>query len=190
MKKDIYSKVEKINYITPPSTVILVSTISKDGVTNVAPFGMFMIASSKPPMVALGISSKSDTYKNICETKEFVVAFPKREMIDKLYKCGEKLESNISEFDYFDIKSYKSNNIKPLKVTECSVNLECRLNWKKESGNHYIICGDVIDADIDEDIYEEDLTNAELRTSIDSIYHITGSEFAIGFKEQINADIK
>jgi len=190
MKKNIYEKVEKITYITPPSPVVLVSTVSKEGITNIAPFAMFMMASSRPPMITLGISPKSDTFRNICDTKEFVVAFPKKEFINQLYRCGEKLDSKVSEFDYFNIKSYRSNNIKPFKVADCCVNLECHLNWHQEAGNHYIICGEVIDADIDDDIYKLGITNAELRLGIDSIYHVTDSYFVTEFKKHINVDIE
>lgn len=41
-KMEILDKIEKVVYVTQPSPVILVSTISKDNIENVAPFGMFM----------------------------------------------------------------------------------------------------------------------------------------------------
>lgn len=60
MKKiEILDKIEKVVYVTQPSPVILVSTISKDYIENVAPFGMFMNCSTKPySMVAVAISPK------------------------------------------------------------------------------------------------------------------------------------
>ena len=69
-KLEILDKIEKVVYVTQPSPIVLVSTISKDNIDNVAPFGMFMNCSTKPDnMVAIAISPKTDTYKNIKELK-------------------------------------------------------------------------------------------------------------------------
>ena len=71
-KLEIFNKIEKVLYLTQPSPVILVSTISQQKVENVAPFAMFMNCSSQnPPMIAIAISPKTDTYANIQETKQF-----------------------------------------------------------------------------------------------------------------------
>lgn len=182
-KINILSSVKKINYLTPPSHIVLVSTISKNGIRNVAPFGMFMIASSKPPMVAIGVSPKSDTYRNIVDTKEFVVGIPRYECLDKLYKAGDKLPPEKDEFQYSGLTPYNSNSIAPAKIVECCVNIECKLNWLKESGNHYLICGDVIDADINKELITFVEDSIKLRTSLDCAYHITSSNFAVGFCE-------
>lgn len=182
MKKkiEVLKNVEKINYLTPPSHIVLVSTVSKEGVPNVAPFGMFMIASSKPPMVALGISPKSDTYRNIIDTKEFVVGIPEIESLDKVYKAGDKVAPIVSEFEYAGLRAYSAAEVKANKIEECCVNIECTLNWIQEAGNHMIICGNVVCADMNEEIFDKANTNVELRTSLDCAYHITGSNFAIG----------
>lgn len=190
MKKkiEVLKNVEKINYLTPPSHIVLVSTVSKEGVPNVAPFGMFMIASSKPPMVALGISPKSDTYRNIIDTKEFVVGIPEIEFLDRVYKAGDKVAPIVNEFEYAGLGMYSATEVKAYKIEECCVNIECTLNWIQEAGNHMIICGNVVCADINEEIFKKSKTNVELRTSLDCAYHITGSKFAIG--HEIIRDVK
>ncbi len=185
MKKkiEILNNVEKINYLTPPSHIVLVSTMSKTGVPNVAPFGMFMIASSKPPMIALGISPKSDTYKNIMDTKEFTIGIPEIGSLNKVYKSGDKVAPIVNEFEYAGLTPYSALQVKSYRIEECCVNIECTFNWAQEAGNHFIICGNVLCADINEEIWVKAKTNVELRTSLDCVYHITGSNFAIGNKE-------
>jgi flavin reductase (DIM6/NTAB) family NADH-FMN oxidoreductase RutF len=184
MKKkiEVLNNVDKINYLTPPSHIVLVSSVSDEEVLNVAPFGMFMIASSKPPMVVLGISPKSDTYRNIVITKEFVVGIPEIRYLDRVYKAGDKVSPMVNEFEYAGLTPYKSKKVRAYRIEECCVNLECTLDWTHESGNHMIICGNVVGADINEEIFVNARTNVELRTSIDCAYHITGSNFAIGHK--------
>ncbi len=61
-----------------PRPVVLVTTLSADGVLNVAPFSMVMPLSMDPPLLAVGISPRGDggvkaTLANIMETGEFVV---------------------------------------------------------------------------------------------------------------------
>lgn len=182
MKKlEILDKIEKVVYVTQPSPVILVSTISKDNKENVAPFAMFMNCSTKPDnMLAIAISPKTDTYANIKETKQFVIGIPKDNMLDKLYKAGEKVDSNISEFKYADLTSYDSKELKCKRIGECIVNIDCIFENEMETGNHHIIVGKVIDCDIDEDKYSEN--KITLRNNIPNIYHVTGNKFMINGK--------
>lgn len=179
MKKlEILNKIEKVVYVTQPSPVVLVSTISHNGILNVAPFAMFMNCSTKPySMIAIAISTKTDTYHNIKETKEFIIGIPKEEMLDKLCEAGKKFESSINEFDEVGLTAYPSTSLKCKRVAECIVNIDCTFEKEIETGNHNIIIGKVIACDIDEDKYEAD--KVMLRRNIPSIYHITSNKFMV-----------
>ncbi len=180
-KLEILDKIEKVVYVTQPSPVVLVSTIGKNNIKNVAPFAMFMNCSTKPyNMIAIAISPKTDTYFNIKETKEFVIGIPQENMIDKLYKAGEKYDRNISEFDEVSLTSYKSNKLKCERIEECVVNIDCIFENEIETGNHHIIVGKVIGCDIDEDKYSKD--KVTLRNNIPNIYHVTANKFMINGK--------
>lgn len=180
-KIEILDKIEKVVYVTQPSSVILVSTISKNNVDNVAPFAMFMNCSTKPDnMVAIAISPKTDTYTNIKETKQFIIGIPKENMLDKLYKSGEKVDKNISEFEITNLTPYLSKKLKCKRIEECIVNIDCVFENEIKTGNHCIIVGKVIACDIDLDKYEED--KVKLRGNIPNIYHVTGNKFMIDGK--------
>lgn len=177
-KIEILDRIEKVVYVTQASPVILVSTISKDNVENVAPFAMFMNCSTKPyNMVAIAISPKTDTYENIKETKQFIIGIPQENMLDKLYKSGENMDKNISEFKFANLTPYNSKKLKCKRIEECIVNIDCIFENEIETGNHHIIVGKVIACDINEDKYSED--KVTLRNSIPNIYHITGNKFMV-----------
>ncbi len=178
MKKlEIFEKLEKVVYVTQPSPVVLVSTISKDKILNVAPFAMFMNCSSRPAMLAIAISPKADTYRNIRETKEFVVGIPKVDMLDKLYQAGKKFEKDISEFVLTGLTPYDSKVLNCKRIEECIVNIDCVLENEIETGNHFIMVGKVVGCDIDEDKFLDD--KVLLRKNIPNIYHITGNKFMV-----------
>lgn len=142
---------------------------------------MFMNCSTKPKnMVAIAISPKTNTYKNIKETKEFIIGIPKINMLDKLYKAGEKAPENKSKFDLAELTPYNSKFVNCKRIKECIVNIDCIFKNEIETGNHHIIIGEVVGCNIDLDKYSND--NVTLRSNIPNIYHITGNKFSIDGK--------
>lgn len=177
-KLEIFHKIEKVLYLTQPSPVILVSTSSHEKKENVAPFAMFMNCSSQnPPMIALAISPKTDTYENIQETKQFIVGIPKEDMLEKLCLAGEKVDKKVSEFELANLTPYASKTLQCKRIKECVVNIDCVFEQEIKTGNHQLIVGKVVDCDIDEDKYAED--KLTLRKNICNIYHITGNHFMV-----------
>ncbi len=185
-KIEIFDKLEKVVYLTQPSPVVLISTISKNQIENVAPFAMFMNCSSASPhMIAIAISPKTDTYANIKETKQFVVGIPQEKILKNLYKAGEKIDKNISEFEITNLTPYDAKRLDCKRIKECVVNIDCIFENEMETGNHHIIVGKVIDCDIDKNKYIED--KVKLRSNISNIYHITGNKFMVNGKlKEIN----
>ncbi len=158
-----------IKIIAPPP-VVFVSTLYNE-VKNVAPFGMVMPVSHNPPMIALGIFEHWDTFKNISDTGEFVVAYPSPNFVKKIDIAAERFPRDLSEFDEAGLTPAESKVVKPFRIKECQVNLECRIEWCKAAGDHYIVVGRVVAANIVDVLYKKDLTRAIL----DPVYD-TGSQ--------------
>ena len=64
--------------ICVPRAIAWITTISKNGVVNVAPFSQFTNVAYDPPMVVFSASdrgdgSNKDTVRNVFDTKQFVV---------------------------------------------------------------------------------------------------------------------
>jgi len=159
-----------INVIAPPP-VVLVSTLYGD-VKNIAPYGMNMPVSHHPPLVALGIVERRDTFQNIKDTEEFVVAYPSPELVDKIDITAESFPRDVSEFEQAGLTAVKSKIVKPFRVKECPVNLECKLEWYRETGDHYLVVGQVVAASIADELHREDLSRAIL----DPVYHAGSKE--------------
>ena len=123
---------------------------------------MYMNCSNKEPqMVAFAIGHNADTYRNIKETKQFIIGIPKEDMLDKLYKAGGNFDKDIDEFEVTGLTPYDSPNNLCKRIKECSVNIDCVYENEIETGNHYLIVGKIVGWDIDKNLYADD--KAELR---------------------------
>jgi flavin reductase (DIM6/NTAB) family NADH-FMN oxidoreductase RutF len=129
---------------------------------------MNMPISSNPPLYAIGVRDTRDTYVNILETEEFVVAIPGPELVEEIETTAKSFPREVSEFERAGLTPLKSEVVKPFGVKECQANLECTLEWVKRAGDHYIMVGRVVAARIDDRAYADDLS----RLVIDPVYHV------------------
>ena len=121
-----------------------------------------------PPMIALGIFEHWDTFKNIQDSGEFVVAYPSPDLIEKIEISAERFPREISEFDKAKLTPVSSKIIQPFKVKECQVNLECQLEWLKPAGDHHVVVGRIVAADIWETLYDNSLARAMIEPVYDT----------------------
>lgn len=159
-----------IRIIAPPP-VVLVSTLY-DAVKNVAPFGMVMPVSHNPPMIALGVFEQWDTFKNIVDTEDFVVAYPSPGQLEQIELAAKRWPRNVSEFDKAGLTPVRSKLVKSSRVKECQVNLECQLEWYKPAGDHHVVVGKIVAADIADALWKEEL----YRAMIHPVYDAGGKE--------------
>lgn len=93
--KFIETETVKAYRLIAPRPTIIVTTQNK-GVVNAAPFSFTMPVSVEPPLVAFASAPTHHTFKNIKETREFVINIPNENILKELWITGEKLpeESN------------------------------------------------------------------------------------------------
>ena len=159
-----------IKIIAPPP-VVLVSSMYHE-VKNIAPFGMVMPISHNPPMIALGIFELWDTFKNIIDTKDFVVAYPSHDQVEQIEIAAKRWPRNVSEFDKAGLTPIPSKFVQSFRVKECQVNLECQLEWHKPAGDHQVVVGKIVAAEIADELWDEALS----RAIIDPVYDAGGTK--------------
>ncbi|MBV7508754.1 flavin reductase family protein [Bacillus sp. sid0103] len=146
-----------------PRPIAFVTTLSKDGVINGAPFSYFNIVSSNPPMISLSIQRSAgrqkDTARNIIESKEFVVHIVDDQNVDKINKSAANLPPDQSEIKLANLTPVESVKISVPGVKEAKIRMECSLECSIELGGldtpgcDFII-GKVVQFHIENDIYE------------------------------------
>ena len=149
-----------------PRPIALVSTTSKDGNNNVAPFSYFNGVCSNPPTIMFAPARRGwdghekDTLINIRNNQEFVINIVSESFAEKMVKCSTDFDPNIDEFQVSGLTPESSSKVLPPKVKESKINLECKLDQIVEigdgtAGSGFVVLGTIVLFHIDDDIYEE-----------------------------------
>ena len=169
-----------------PRPIAWISTISKDGIPNVAPFSYFAGVSSDPPLLMVSIGSKEegikkDTWKNIEETGDFVVNMVTKELLEKMNLTSAPFDEDIDEFDIAKLTKKPASVVKAPLIAESPVNIECKKFQILEIETMGIIFGKVLKVHVRDDILNEkgyvDTTKLEI------IGRLGGANYCIVSKE-------
>jgi flavin reductase (DIM6/NTAB) family NADH-FMN oxidoreductase RutF len=149
-----------------PRPIALVSTLSKDGKNNVAPFSYFNGVCSNPPTIMFAPARRGwdgkekDTLVNIRDSNQFVVNIVSEGFAKKMVKCSTDFDSDVDEFEISGLTPQPSDKVTPPRVLESKINFECELNQIVEigagdAGSGFVVIGTVVLFQIDDDVHED-----------------------------------
>ncbi len=116
-----------------PRPIAFVSTVSANGVLNLAPFSFFTGITSQPPTVCFApgryadTGGKKDTLQNIEATKEFVVNIVTESIAHEMNVTATEFPEEVDEFEVTGLTPAESRVVKPPRVLESPINFECKL---------------------------------------------------------------
>lgn len=115
-----------------PRPIAFVSTISSNGVLNLAPFSFANAVCANPPAVMfapanLGDGSAKDTVRNLREVGEFVFNVVPYELGEAMNETSHPFPPEVNEFEAAGLTPLPSRFIRPPRVAESPVQMECRL---------------------------------------------------------------
>jgi len=114
-----------------PRPIALVSTMSADGVPNLAPFSFFMAGGVSPLSIAFsptdGAKGPKNSLTNILATQEFVVNTVDRKMAEGMNEASYGYGPDVSEWRAAGFTMLDSDEVKPFRVAESFVQFECKL---------------------------------------------------------------
>jgi len=136
-RKDIYKLM--IGSIVP-RPIALVSTVSPDGVRNLAPFSFFTAITSRPPTICFAPDRrpedgrKKDTLVNIEATGEFVVNVVTESIVVQMNEAATDYPPEFDEFEMSGLIPEPSVVVVPPRVKESPINMECKVDRIIEIG--------------------------------------------------------
>jgi flavin reductase (DIM6/NTAB) family NADH-FMN oxidoreductase RutF len=116
-----------------PRPIAFVSSSSADGILNLAPFSFFTAVSANPPVIAFSPmvrgsdGSQKDTLRNVEATGEFVVNIVSESFVAQMNVCSGEYAPEVDEFALSGLTAVPSDLVKPPRVGESKVSMECRL---------------------------------------------------------------
>ncbi len=149
-----------------PRPICFASTIDGKGNVNLSPFSFFNVFSAKPPILVFSPARRGrdnttkHTYENVLEVPETVINIVSYEMVQQVSLASTEYAKGINEFSKAGFTELPSEMIKPPRVAEAPVQLECKVNEVISLGNeggagNLVIC-EVVKLHIKEEILAED----------------------------------
>jgi flavin reductase (DIM6/NTAB) family NADH-FMN oxidoreductase RutF len=142
--------------VVVPRPIAFVSTMSPDGRLNLAPFSYFNPLTNEPPLLGISINrrrgERKDTLRNVEETGEFVVNVVTEAIAERMVKTSGEYADDVDEFQIAEFTPAPSQIVRPPRVGESPVNMECRLHQVIELGATFFVIGEILLAHVDEAI--------------------------------------
>ena len=131
--------------VVTPRPIAFVTTMSLDGKINAAPFSFFNLFGANPPILGFAPGDRDngtpkDTVLNIRATHEFVVNLVDETIAEAMNKCAASVPYGVNELEAAGLHSLPSSLVKPPRIAESPVSLEC-IEWGtlQIGGNRLVI---------------------------------------------------
>ncbi len=149
-----------------PRPIALASTIDENGVANVAPYSFFNAFSSNPPILVFSSNRKvkdnttKDTLHNIQNNMEVVINVVSHDILRQMAISSVAFGPNDSEFAKAGFTPLASEVVKPFRVAESPVQMECKVQDIVTLGSHggagHLIICHVVRMHIDDRVLDEE----------------------------------
>jgi len=117
---------DPFNAILGPRPIGWISTLSSDGVRNLAPYSFFNAFNYTPPLIGFSSQGRKDTLRNIEQTGEFVWNLATRPLAEAMNLSCAAAPPEVDEFALAGLTAQASTVVQVPRVAESPVAFECR----------------------------------------------------------------
>ena len=145
-----------------PRPIALASTVDAEGKVNLSPFSFFNVFSANPPILIFSPArrvrdnSTKDTLDNVLETKEVCINMVNSAIVQQVSLSSTEYEKGVNEFVKSGLHETPSVKIKPPRVTESPVSMECVVKEVKslgeEGGAGNLVIAEVVMIHLDDSV--------------------------------------
>lgn len=149
-----------------PRPICFASTIDEHGNPNLSPFSFFNVFGSKPPILIFSPARRvrnntlKHTLENAMATKEVVINIVNYNIVQQMNLASCEYGEGVNEFTKSGLTPIASDMVKPFRVKESPVQLECRVNevihTGEEGGAGNLVVCEVLCMHINDDVLGED----------------------------------
>lgn len=149
-----------------PRPIAFASTVDENGNPNLSPFSFFNVFSANPPIAIFSPARRGrdnttkHTYENVKAHPEVVINIVNYDMVQQMSLASTEYGEGINEFEKAGFTMTPSDIVKPFRVIESPVQLECRVNevveLGKEGGAGNLVICEVLRIHVSEDVLDSD----------------------------------
>ena len=164
-----------LNAAIAPRPVAWVSTISADGVPNLAPHSYTTIFATDPPTVGFVSVGRKDSLRNCEATGELVLNIAGQTLLAQLNTTAANFPAGEDEFSWAGLTHVTSDIVRPPRVGEAPVSFEGRVSQIVPIGNCTLVLAEVVRVHVAKDVWHDGRIDP---ARIDPILRLAGSMFA------------
>ena len=153
---------DPLNAIVAPRPIGWVSTLSAEGVPNLAPYSFFNLFNYSPPLIGFSSMGWKDSVANIAATGEFVWNLVTRDLGEAMNATAANVAADVDEFALAGLETLASLHVKPPRVAasraqfECKVTQIVRLETKEgRELDQWLVLGEAVAIHIDPAMLED-----------------------------------
>ena len=153
---------DPLNAIVAPRPIGWVSTVSADGVPNLAPYSFFNLFNYSPPLIGFSSMGWKDSVANIAATGEFVWNLVSRDLGEAMNATAANVAADVDEFALAGLATLASTLVAPPRVAasraqfECKVTQIVRLETKEgRELDQWLVLGEAVAIHIDPAMLED-----------------------------------
>ncbi|KAA5545378.1 flavin reductase family protein [Roseiconus nitratireducens] len=163
-----------------PRPIAWVSTLSIDGIPNLAPYSFFTGVGVNPPTICFspandGQGRPKDTLENIRQTGQFVVNIVTEPVAQAMHRTSDELAPEVNEFALAGVDPAASTQVKPPRVRSAVAAMECTLHSAIQlgagPGGANLVIGYVVHLHIDDDLVDQ--------SSIETVGRVGRREYTV-----------
>jgi flavin reductase (DIM6/NTAB) family NADH-FMN oxidoreductase RutF len=164
---------DPFNAIVGPRPIGWISTLSPEGVANLAPYSFFNGFNYIPPIIGFSSTSRKDSIANIEQTGEFVWNLATMDLAKQMNATAAHVAPDVSEFVLAGLTEAPSKIVNVPRVAESPVSFECKLtqiiqlqgaDGKKVNG--WLTLGEVVAVHIDKSLIRDGVYQTALARPI------------------------
>jgi flavin reductase (DIM6/NTAB) family NADH-FMN oxidoreductase RutF len=148
-----------MNSVILPRPIAFITTVNLAGRANAAPFSWFCGLATRPPLLGISLSPRDgepkDTLRNLRDTSEFVVNVVTEAMAAQVVRASGDWPADVDELALTGLTPLPADRVRPPRVAESPVNLECRLVREVPLGENVFVVGEILCAHVKDEVLVE-----------------------------------
>lgn len=139
-----------------PRPIAWVSTLSTEGVPNLAPYSFFTVACTDPAILSITSVGRKDTWRNVVDSGEFVVNIGSESLMEVMNATSAPFAPEVDEFAAVGLTPAASDVVSVPRVAEAPIAFECVRHDVIDLGTSAMLLGRVVSVTVEDEVMAED----------------------------------